>query len=87
MVLGRFLGTFIGIGLAVLFPSKDPITQIILIFGFTLVGTGIGMLGSIFLGPSISTNRPYPQDSLDYWVNKYGEEDGKLAYKYWLEEI
>lgn len=84
MILGRILGTFIAVSLMALFPTRDMPTLILFIFIFTAIGVAVGMLGSLYFGPSIDNNRPLPQDSLEYWTTKYGQEEGELAYKYWL---
>ena len=87
MILGRILGIFVAVSLMALFPSESPLVRVILILVFTVLGLIISILGSIYFGPNLSTNRPYSQDSEEYWTSKYGEEMGKKAYKLWIDEI
>lgn len=82
MILGRFAGTFIAIGLIEVF-HFSAISWIVI----AVVGTIIGLVLSSILGPMFRTkNKPAPMDALEYWTEKYGDELGLDAYKMWLEE-
>jgi len=87
MIVGRFLGTFIGVVLASAFISNNILGEIGLWFIFAAIGTGAGMIISAVLGINVNTDRPIAQDNLKYWIDKYGEELGRTAYGYWLEEL
>jgi hypothetical protein len=87
MLIGRYLGTFIGVILASIIPIHNIWDATVLWIIFAAIGTGAGMVISILLGINVNTDRPIAQDSLKYWTDIYGEELGREAYKMWLDEL
>lgn len=87
MLLGRIFGTFIAAILTLTVKSDNLIIEVALFIFYIAFGTAVGMFASILFGPNIDTDQPYPQDSEDYWVERYGVRLGKDAYRIWLEEL
>lgn len=87
MVLGRFIGIFVAVSLAVLFPTNDPFFRVLLILIWSAIGLILSLLASVFIGPLIPLTRPLPQDGEKYWTSMYGEEMGKIAYQLWTKSI
>ena len=87
MVIGRILGTLIAVLLAAGIHNQNYFWEIVLLLAFTAIGVAVGILSSLFLGLNFETDQPLAQDSLNYWVEKYGEPLGTEAYAIWLEEL
>lgn len=87
MLIGRFIGTLIAAFAAATFRSDLILNEIFLLLILSMLGLIIGMVISASLGINTKTDRPIEQDSLKYWVDKYGEDLGTSAYKLWLEEL
>lgn len=90
MIVGRFLGTLFAVCLTLLL--ADLITDrslgwLFIIPFIALTGTALGLATSHYLGIMTKIEQPLPQDTLDYWVNRYGETIGRESYRIWLEEV
>lgn len=87
MIPGRIIGIFCAVVLSSLFTANNFLGQFLLWIVWTLIGFAISLVVSIFAGININTDQPNYLDAEKYWTDKYGEEQGKEAYKMWLDEL